>query len=111
MISELRPKIDTLITNVNESTTIVRRQLDRLDATVSDVLDRTRLQIIRTDEMVTRTLDRIEHASDLVHKTVVSPVRQVSGLMHGVTTGLEFLFGGKHRRRDGVGVPQDEMFI
>jgi hypothetical protein len=111
MMSDLRTKVDALITNVNESSAIVRRQLERLDATLSDVLDRTRLQVIRTDELVTRTLDRVEHASDLVHKTVVSPVRQVSGLMHGVTTGLEFLFGGKHRRRDGIGVPQDEMFI
>jgi hypothetical protein len=51
-----------------------------------------------------------------VHKTVVSPVRHLSGLMQGVTVGLEFLFGGRGRRNGGSResrgpVPQDEMFI
>jgi methyl-accepting chemotaxis protein len=111
MMSELRTKVETFITNVNESSTIVRQQLERIDASVTDILDRVRLQVIRTDELVTRTLDRVEQTGDIVQKAVVSPVRQFSGLVHGVTTGLEFLFGGRHRRRDGVGVPQDEMFI
>jgi len=80
------------------------------------VVDRARLQIIRTDELFTRTLDRVEQTSDMVHKTVVSPVRQLSGLMQGITVGLEFLFGNRSRRNGGSRedrrpVPQDEMFI
>jgi hypothetical protein len=46
----------------------------------------------------------------MVHKTVVSPVRQLSGLVQGIASGLEFLIGGR-RKRNGVPVPQDEMFI
>jgi hypothetical protein len=52
----------------------------------------------------------------MVHKTVVSPVRQFAGLIQGVTTGIEFLLGNRPRR-NGSGreerrpVPQDEMFI
>ena len=41
-----------------------------------DAMDRTRLQVIRADELLHRTLDRVENTTDLVHKTVVSPVRQ-----------------------------------
>jgi hypothetical protein len=47
---------------------------------------------------------------------VISPVRRISGLMQGLTVGLEFLFGGR-ARKNGNGreerrpVPQDEMFI
>jgi hypothetical protein len=111
MLTELRPKIETAITNVSDTTSMVRAQMERLDATVSDVVDRARLQVIRGDELLTRTLDRVEETTDMVHKTVVSPVRQISGIMQGVTAGLEFLLGGKRRRRNGVGVPQDEMFI
>lgn len=111
MLVELRPKIDTVIGNVSETSTMVRAQLARLDATVSDVIDRTRLQVIRADELLNRTMDRVEQTSDLVHKTVVSPVRQISGLVQGLTAGLEFFFGGKRRRGNGVTVPQDEMFI
>lgn len=111
MMVELRPLIETAVGNVSESSTVVRAQIERLDATVNDVIDRTRLQVIRADELVSRTLDRVEEATDMVHNTVVSPVRQLSGLLHGLSVGVEFLLGGKRRRREGVTVPQDEMFI
>lgn len=108
---DLRPKIDTIATNVSETTTVVRGQLERIDATVSDVVDRTRLQVIRADELLNRTMDRIEETTDVVHRTVVSPVRQLSGIIQGLTAGLEFLLGGKRHSRRDVTVPQDEMFI
>jgi hypothetical protein len=112
VLTDVRPKLDTILSNASESSTLVRAQIQRMDATVSDVLDRTRLQVIRTDELLTRTLDRVEETSDMVHRTVVSPVRQISGVVQGVTAGLEFLLGNRRRRRDnGVSVPQDEMFI
>ena len=111
MLVEFRPHLETLVTNVSESSTLVRNQMERLDATVSDVIDRTRLQVIRADELLNRTLDRVESTTDMVHKTVVSPVRQLSGLIQGFTTGLEFLIGARRRPRNGVTVPQDEMFI
>jgi methyl-accepting chemotaxis protein len=116
LISELRPKLEVIAENVQESTIAVRAQVQRVDATVSDVVDRARLQVIRADELLSRTLDRVEQTSEMVHKTVVSPVRQLSGLMQGITAGLEFLFGNRGRRNGGGReerrpVPQDEMFI
>lgn len=116
LLRELTPKIQVIVENLTETTFSVRSQVERVDATVSDAVDRTRLQIIRADELLTRTLDRVEETSDMVHKTVVSPVRQVSGIIQGVTAGIEFLVGGRGRRngrsRDSRRpVPQDEMFI
>ena len=94
----------------------LREQVQRVDAAVHDVVDRARLQVIRADELFTRTLDRVEQTTDMVHKTVISPVRQFSGIMQGITAGLEFLFGGRGRRNGGSRedrrpIPQDEMFI
>jgi hypothetical protein len=116
MLTEIRPKVEAIAEQVQASATLVRGQVERVDATVTEVVDRARLQIIRTDDLLTRTLDRVERTSDIVHKTVVSPVRHLSGLMQGVTVGLEFLFGGRGRRNGGSResrspVPQDEMFI
>jgi hypothetical protein len=112
----MQPRLQVITENLEETSTTVRDQIQRVDATVTDVVDRARLQVIRADELLTRTLDRVEQTSDLVHKTVVSPVRQVSGLMQGLTVGLEFLFSGRGRRNGGRReerrpVPQDEMFI
>jgi len=111
MLVEFRPSLQALVTNVAESSSMIHAQLERLDATLSDVIDRSRLQVIRADELVSRTLDRVEKTTDIVEKTVVSPVRQLAGIVQGVTTGLEFLFGGRRRSRNGITVPQDEMFI
>jgi hypothetical protein len=116
VLIEVRPKLAVIADNLQEATTLMRAQVERVDATVNDVVDRARLQVIRADELLSRTLDRVEQTSDLVHKTVVSPIRQVSGLMQGITVGLEFLFGGRGRRNGGSRearrpVPQDEMFI
>src|SRR6476660_2666307 len=112
MLVEWRPKIDIIANNVSDTTTVVRGQVERFDATVTDIVDRTRLQVIRADELLNRTMDRIEETSDAVHRTVISPVRQLSGVIQGLTAGLEFLLGGgKRRRGQDVSVPQDEMFI
>jgi hypothetical protein len=113
---DLRPKLELIAENLQETTTAIRAEVQRMDAIVNDAADRARLQIIRADEMLTRTLDRVEEASDMVHKTVVSPVRQLSGLVQGITAGLEFLIGNRARRNGGRResrrpVPQDEMFI
>ncbi|MFZ0774739.1 MAG: hypothetical protein WCA49_21810 [Candidatus Sulfotelmatobacter sp.] len=116
MLTELRPRLQVVADNLMETTIAVRSQVERMDATVTDVVDRARLQVIRTDDLLTRTLDRVEETSDMVHKTVVSPVRQFAGLIQGVTAGIEFLLGGRGRRNGDSRearrpVPQDEMFI
>jgi len=115
IITEMRPKLETIFDNLQDVTAMVRSQINRADATINDAMDRTRLQVIRADELLTRTLDRVEQTTDMVHKTVVSPVRQISGIMQGITAGLEFLFANRARKNSGRDerrpVPQDEMFI
>ena len=110
MMTELRPKIENVVDNVSVSTTVLRTQMERVDATLTDIIDRTRLQVIRADEFVNSTMDKLEETREAVQRTVVSPVRHISGLMHGVTAGLEAFFSRK-RERNSVTVPQDEMFI
>jgi len=115
ILSDVRPRLQVIAANLEETTTLVKAEVLRSEAAVNDFVDRARLQVIRADELLSRTLDRVEQTSDMVHKTVISPVRQLSGLMQGITVGLEFLFGsrsrgnGRHHERHPV--PQDEMFI
>jgi hypothetical protein len=84
--------------------------MERVDATLTDIVDRTRLQVIRADEFVNSTMDKLEETREVVQRTVVSPVRQLSGLMHGLGAGFETLFS-RRRGRASVNAPQDEMFI
>lgn len=110
MMLELRPKIENVADNVSVSTTMLRTQLERIDATLTDIVDRTRLQVIRADEFVNNTMDKLEETREAVQRTVVSPVRHISGLLHGVSAGVEAFFS-RRRSRTSANVQQDEMFI
>jgi methyl-accepting chemotaxis protein len=111
ILTEIRPQMNNILANVNHSTNLVRDHVARLDATVNDALDRTRLQVIRADELISRTLDKVEDTTEAVQNTVMSPVRQISGIVHGISAGLSYLLGWQRNGRESVGVPQDEMFI
>ena len=108
-VGATRPKIETLVQNLHHISDTARSSVERIDATVNDAVDRIRLQVIRGDEMVTRTLDRIEETSDKVQHTVMSPVRQMSGIVQAISTGVGTYFNQQRRRRNGG--PSDEMFI
>jgi hypothetical protein len=112
LLVSIKPRVEDIVVNAEQTARMARSQMERLDATVNDIVDRTRLQVIRADELVNRTMDKVEETTEMVHRTVVSPIRQLSGLMQGVSAGLEFFLGRKRRQpRDGMGVPQDELFI
>jgi uncharacterized membrane protein YheB (UPF0754 family) len=113
MLTELRPRVEVITENLAQSSTLVRNQVQRIDATVTDIVDRTRLQVIRADELLNRTMNRVEETTTAVHRTVVSPIRQLSGLLQGLAAGVETFFGHRRtgRSREGIGVPQDELFI
>ncbi len=110
LLQTTKPRIEELVANAASASNTIKAQVERLDATVSDAVDRVRLHVIRADELVTRTIDRVEDTTNLVHHTVISPVRQISAVMQGLTAGLGSLVGGR-RARNHAGQPQDEMFI
>lgn len=113
MITEYRPKLDSIISNVEETSAVVKTEVARLDASVTEVVDRARMQVMRADALISRTMDRVEQATEIVQHAVVSPIRQASGVLQGVTTTIGVLLGkGRPRRRGPVGVTNDdEMFI
>jgi hypothetical protein len=115
-LTEIKPSIEMIVANAKETSTNIREEIQRVDAALNDVVDRARLQIIRADEMLTRTFDRVEQTSETVQKTVMSPMRQFSGVIQGVAAGLEYFFARSGRkngrsRETRRAVPQDEMFI
>jgi len=55
----------------------------------------------------TRTFDRVEHTSDVVTRTVGVPrCGQVTGIVRGVTAGVEFLLGNRGRKNGARGLPR-----
>ena len=113
LVKNVRPQVETIVANLTETSNTLKSQVDRIDTTVTDIIDRTRLQVVRADELVSRTMDKVETTTEIVHHTVISPVRQVAGVLQGVSTAMNVLFGRRAQRHqgNGAGVPRDEMFI
>ena len=112
ILNNSRGNLQTLTENLAATSTSLRNQVERVETTMGDIIDRTRLQVIRADEMVSRTLDRVEETSEFVQHTVISPIKQLAGLVSGLTVGLDAFF----RRRKGPqrSQPQtedEELFI
>ena len=112
ILDDAKPKIQTITSNLVDVTTNLKEQVERADLTVADLLDRTRLQIIRADEMVSRAMDKVEETTELVQHSVISPVKQVSAIIQGVTAGIGAFMGRRARRNAESAAEQDEeLFI
>ena len=111
MLQTTRPKVEQIVDDLATTTSTLKDELQRIDATVNDLVDRTRLQIIRADELVSRTMDRVEETTEIVHHTVISPVRQVSAIVQGITTGIGSFLGRRAQSPRNPNGPRDEMFI
>lgn len=110
MLKTVKPQVETIISNLATTSDTLKAQVDRVDTTVTDIIDRTRLQVVRADEMVSRAMDKVETTTEMVHHTVISPVRQVSGVLQGLATAMSVLLG-RRPQANGTGGPRDEMFI
>jgi len=113
LVRNVRPQVETIVANLATTSDTLKAQVDRIDTTVTDIIDRTRLQVVRADELVSRTMDKVETTTEIVQHTVISPVRQVAGVLQGLTTAMNVLFGRRAQANqgNGAGVPRDEMFI
>jgi methyl-accepting chemotaxis protein len=110
MLQEYRPKLDNLVTNATETSDLVKRQVKHVDATLTEIVDRTRAQAALVDAMFTRTLERVEDTTELVRHSLIGPLRQVGGVLQGISVGLGAFFR-KQRSNLPVDPSKDEGFI
>jgi methyl-accepting chemotaxis protein len=110
IVDQSAPMIHTVVTNLTETSNLVRSQAGQIDEAVTEIVGIARTQAGNAGELATRTMQRVDHAAEAVQHTVTSPMRHISALMEGVMAGFgEFVAGRKARRAKAV--PTDEMFI
>ena len=96
--------------NLTGVTETVRHQVERVNSVIEETTDRARLQISRADEVVTDAIEKMEATSAIVQQNVLGPVRELSALIRGLSSGLAFLFGRKRNAVDEAH-QDEEMFI
>jgi methyl-accepting chemotaxis protein len=110
MVDESAPKIQMVVTNLAETSTLVRKQAGQIDEAVTEIVGIARAQAGRADELATRTMQRVDLTAERLQHTVNSPMRHLSALMEGVTAGLGVLVSGR-KSQSSKAASNDEMFI
>jgi hypothetical protein len=108
LIDDISPKLKIASTNLVEASHTLRHQANHVSATVDDVLDKTAVQTARVNEMVSGVLTSVDHATTVLQHAVAGPVRQVSGVLAGLKTGLEVFF---RREKAAEPVVAEEVIV
>ena len=113
ILDDATPRLKEITTNMAEISTRLRGQTERMDATFSDLVDRTHLQVIRVDELVSRTLDKVEETTEMVQSTVITPVKQMSAIMQGLSVAVGAYLGRRRKAAldQASAVEDEELFI
>lgn len=111
MVTETRGKLEVTTTNLVEITSLIRDQAQRADEFVADISDRLRLQVVRVEEVVTGIVDRVEKTTETIHRGVLRPVHDVTALIQGVRTGLDFFLRRRSSPARRESYQDEEMFI
>jgi len=91
LMQENAPRIRTIAKNMVETSHIVREKAVEMDSVVSDATRRAKAQTARVDGLVTNAITRTESITEQLHRAVMVPVKQFSGLMNGLLAAIETL--------------------
>jgi methyl-accepting chemotaxis protein len=110
LLDENAPKFSQMATDASQVVKSMQEQVNRLGEVVKDVSDRARAQVARIDGAVDNTVEQVQQAGDVVKHAILTPVKQVDGIMHGIRAALSVV---AHSRRESVdhATQDEEMFI
>jgi ABC-type transporter Mla subunit MlaD len=111
LVDESAPKIQAVVTNVAETSELVRSQAGKIDEAVTEIVGMARSQVGRANVLATRTLERVDLTAAVLQHSVTSPLRHLSGLLEGVLAGVGRFAGVRRERRQAKTVPNEDMFI
>lgn len=74
-------------------------------------MEKSRAQIVRVDKMVSELVCKVETTADAVQKGVLGPVAEVSAVVKGVRSGLEFLFSRRRVTNVSEATQDEQLFI
>lgn len=109
-LEQVRGQSDQILKKVEGLADQSKMQLDKVDTLLTDVSQTTRLQLERIDRAIADTVDRVHDTTEAVQKTVLVPVRQV----RAVAAAFGAIVGSLNaRRRPTVdqATLDEEMFI
>lgn len=127
-VDTMAPKAEELLNTAKEALKTTRGQVDELTVKVDTILETAKTQLTTTNEFLieatTRarsqlgrvelvlddTIGRVHETVTVINDGVVTPARQVAGIIAGVRSALDFLLRGA-RPDVSRATTDEEMFI
>jgi len=111
IVNNSREPLRTISANLAEISTILRNRTSNADQVAAELLDKSRSQIVRVDKMVSELVEKVETTADAVQKGVLGPISEVSAVVKGVRSGLEFLFSRRRMTNVSEATQDEQLFI
>lgn len=89
---------------------VTKAQLVRVDELLSDASLRAKVQLERAEMVLDDTMTRVQQTVNIVQRGVLSPVREVHGIISGIRTAFSHLSRGARTSVEHV-TSDEEMFI
>ncbi len=111
VVTNSREPLERITANLADISHMLRERTANVDALVAELVDKTRVQIIRVDQMVSGLVERVENTADAVERQVLGPVQEVSAVLKGLRSGLEFLFSRRRVSNVSEATQDEQLFI
>jgi phosphoenolpyruvate synthase/pyruvate phosphate dikinase len=111
IINNSREPLRTISANLAEISQMLRDRTSNADQVAAELLEKTRSQIVRVDGMVSDLVEKVETTADSVQKGVLGPIQEVSAVVKGVRSGLEFLFSRRRVTNVSEATQDEQLFI
>ena len=111
IVNNSREPLLTITANLAEISQILRVRTTDADQVAAELLDKSRSQIVRVDQMISELVEKVESTANSVQKGVLGPIREVSAVVKGVRSGLEFLFTRRRVTNVSEATQDEQLFI
>jgi hypothetical protein len=111
IVNNSREPLRIITANLAEISQILRDRTSDADQVAAELLDKSRAQIVRVDRMVSELVEKVETTADAVQKGVLGPIQEVSAVVKGVRSGLEFLFSRRRVTNVSEATQDEQLFI
>jgi hypothetical protein len=111
IVNNSREPLRNITANLAEISKILRDRTAHADQVAAELLDKSRAQIVRVDQMVSELVEKVETTADAVQRGVLGPVQEISAVVKGVRSGLEFLFSRRRVTNVSEATQDEQLFI
>lgn len=114
IVADATPKLKEITSNLTEVSATLKQQAETIGDTAVEIAIRAKNKVAQADNMVTRTLERVEKTTGAVQNSVLSPVRQVNGILQGISVGIGAFLNQKRQDQNARRhTPDDDenMFV